>query len=66
MANVLNKKPPLMAQEAVKVQISTTDSTTKDRNDTIIQLYKLVKDDPQARRFLAALLEELDDQEATA
>ncbi len=61
-----NEKPPLLAQEAAKVQISTSYFTTEDRNTTIILLYALVKDDPQARRFLAALLEELDQKEAAS
>jgi len=67
MPNKPNKKPPLLAQEAAMVQhISTSYSTTQDRDNTIKQLYSLVKDDPQARRFLAELLAELDQKEASA
>jgi len=67
MAKKPNKKPPLLAQEAVKVQQTFIPYiTTHARNNTICQLYRLIKHDPQARRFLAALLEELDEKEATA
>lgn len=61
-----NKKPLLLAKEAAKVQISTSNFNIKGRQETILQLYTLIKHDPQARRYLAALLEELDQKEASA